>query len=44
MKSDDIAISSIPEIKTISPLSTPRGTKIIFLNIKFLYCAFYIFL
>lgn len=38
MKSDDTAIPSIPEIKTISPLSTPRG--IIFLNVKkFLHFA-----
>lgn len=32
MKSDDTAIPSIPEIKIISPLSTPRG--ILFLNDK----------
>lgn len=29
MKNDDIAIPDIPEIKTISPASSPRGTNVI---------------
>lgn len=45
MKSDEITIPNILEIKTISPSSSPRGIKIIFIDqkiIKYKIFAFFI--
>lgn len=41
MKSDDTAVPNIPEVKTISPLSTPRGMKIIFLRRFNIFAIFF---
>lgn len=41
MKSDDTAAPNIPEVKTISPPSTPRGMKILYFSEDSIFSPFF---